>query len=135
MKSIAKKQDIITAWLQWHFLQMPKFLFKVWGNYFSYVTDFFSVPLLLKTLFSPWRRYQWSYPKNFDIQEFFLSFFSNIISRFLGAIVRTVLIIFGFLAQLMFILMGGIMLILWILFPLVILSGFLFILFFNSNGI
>src|SRR5271157_4347928 len=93
------EQNILIGWFVWQFYQMPKFLFGVWNNYFMFATNYFSLPLLLKTFFSPWRRYKWNYPKGFDVAEFFNTLISNTVSRILGAAMRIVLIIMGICLQ------------------------------------
>lgn len=128
MKISERKENIIILWFLWQFYEMPKFLFSVWRNYLLFGLDYFSIILLLKTLFSPWRKYNWVYPKEFDIKEFFNTFVSNIFSRILGAICRVVLIIIGALAQ-VFIFMAGIFIIfLWLLIPFIIIGCILFFL-------
>lgn len=122
----SQKRDIISLWFIWQFYEMPSFLFQVWKNYLMFATNYFSVPLLLKTFFSPWRRYNWRYPKGFDLQEFFNTLVSNTFSRFLGALMRTVLIIIGIFLQIFVFVAGIIVLALWMLMPILILMGFIF---------
>jgi hypothetical protein len=125
----AGKQDIFILWFLWQFFEMPKFLLGVWKNYFIFGSNLFSLPLLLKTLFSPWRRYRWQYPRGFDVGVFFETFISNLISRILGAVVRITLIIAGILFQIFVIFAGTIIFLGWITIPFIIIFGFLFILF------
>jgi len=124
---VSKKDDILISWILWQFFEMPKFLFSVWNNYFLFATNIFSIPLLLKTFFSPWRKYNWSYPKGFDIKEFFNTFISNTFSRIIGAIMRTALIVVGILFQIFVAITGSIIFLAWLLFPFVIVFGLLFI--------
>ncbi len=124
---LAERQNIFIIWFFWHFYEMPRFLFSVWNNYLKFGSNYFSVPLLLKTFFSPWRRYNWMYPKGFDIAEFFNTLVSNTFSRILGAICRIVLIIMGIIFQI-FIFMAGITVILfWLFMPAIIILGFLIV--------
>lgn len=120
------KINIFSLWLNWHFVEMPKFLISVWKNYLMFATNYFSVTLLLKTFFSPWRRYNWIYPKGFNIVEFFNTLVSNIFSRILGAMMRTALIIVGIIFQLFVIIVGGIIFLGWILMPFLIVLGLIF---------
>lgn len=123
---ISKKENIGTAWLRWHFYEVPQFLMSVWENYFDFGIYFFSIPLLIKTLFSPWRRYRWRYPRGFDIGGFLSALVSNMYSRFMGFLVRVVLIIFSLVVQ-AFILIGGVIVIfLWVFMPALMLSLLLF---------
>jgi len=121
------KQNIFTVWLLWHFYEMPKFLLLVWKNYILFALNYFSLTALLKSLFSPWRKYSWMYPKGFNVVEFFNTLVSNTVSRFLGAIMRIVLIAFGIVFQIFVIFAGLIIFLLWILIPFIAIAGFLFV--------
>jgi hypothetical protein len=121
------KQNIFIEWLVWHFYEMPKFLLQVWGNYILFALNYFSLPILLKTFFNPWRRYKWYYPKGFDIKEFFNTLISNTFSRILGVIMRIVLIVVGILFQIFVVVAGATIFVLWILMPFIIIFGILFV--------
>jgi len=129
MESV-EKQSIFILWFLWQFYEMPKFLFGVWNSYFIFASNLFSLPLLLKTLFSPWRKYNWAYPKTFDIGGFLSTLISNIVSRILGVMMRIVLIIVGILFQIFVAISGLVIFLGWLLIPFIIVFGFLFILFF-----
>ena len=120
------KQNIISSWISWHFYEKPKFLMQVWQNFISFGSNFFSIPLLLKTFFSPWHRYNWSYPKGFDIGGFLNTFISNVFSRFIGAICRFILIIAGILFQIFILVAGSIIIFVWVCLPVLLLAGLLF---------
>lgn len=125
-----KSQNTISLWVGWHFIEMPKFLLGVWKNYIFFASNYFSLALLLKSLFSPWRRYRWNYPKGFEVGEFLSTLISNIFSRFLGALIRVVLIIIGIVFQILVLLFGSVIFLLWILIPFIIIAGFLFVFFY-----
>lgn len=118
--------NIITSWFRWHFYERSRFLLEAWRNFILFSVNFFSTPLLLKTLFSPWRRYNWSYPRGFDFKEFFETLTSNFFSRFLGAICRLVLIIIGTIFQVFVVFTGAIIFLGWLFLPLLVLAGLLF---------
>jgi len=120
------KQNIFVAWLAWHFYEMPKFLLGVWKNYILFALNYFSLPVLLKSFFAPWRRYRWNYPKGFDVGEFLSTLISNVFSRFLGALMRIVLIIVGILFQVFAIFAGLIVFLLWVLIPFIAVAAILF---------
>jgi len=128
MEISEKRENIIIMWLWWHFYEMPKFLFSVWLNYILFGLDYFSIPLLSKTLFSPWRKYNWVYPRGFDIKEFFNTLISNTFSRVLGSMCRMVLIIIGALSQVFIFIAGIVFIVLWLLIPFIIISGLLLLL-------
>jgi hypothetical protein len=125
-----KRENIIVSWLVWEFYETPKFLLQVWNNYFVFTSNFFSLSILLRTFFSPWRRYHWKYPNIINIGEFLNTLVSNIFSRLLGALMRAVLIIIGIFSQLFVTLIGLIVFLGWFLVPIVIIFGLLFSIFF-----
>ena len=85
-----------------------------------------SKPNILKTFISPWRRYSYSYGKIFEVWKNIQVFVFNIMSRVIGAILRSILIIIGILVEILIIIVGAIMLIGWLLLPILLLAGFLF---------
>ena len=115
-----KRENIIKLWLVWHFYEMPKFLFMIWNNYVSFGLYYFSMPLLIKTLFSPWRRYNWAYPKGFNIGGYLSILISNLFSRIIGAICRLFLLIFGVAFLFLIIIFGALAILLWFLIPFII---------------
>ncbi len=123
----SEKDNIISSWFFWQFYEMPKFLLSVWNNYFMFALNFFSLPLLLKTFFSPWRRYRWKYPRALDFAEFFNTLISNAFSRILGAIMRIILILAGILLQLFVATAGLAVFICWLALPFIVAAGFLFV--------
>jgi hypothetical protein len=123
----SSKQNILSMWLFWQFYEMPKFLLQIWNNYFIFATNYFSLTLLLKTFFSPWRGYRWKYPRGLDLQEFFNTLISNTFSRILGALMRIVLIITGIFLQIFVAVFGLIVFMAWLLVPFIVIAGFLFV--------
>lgn len=128
MNSNKNQKGILAGWLVWHFYEMPRLLFLVWNNFISFGAEFFSVPILISTLFSPWRRYKWRYPRGFNIGGYFETFVSNMFSRIVGAVCRSVLVVVGLLAMVFIFVLGSIAILFWFLAPfiLVILVFFLF---------
>ena len=124
------RENIFITWFYWHFYEMPKFLLSVWKGYILFALNYFSLFLLLKSLFSPWRKYRWNYPKGFDVGEFFSTLISNSFSRVIGAIMRIVLIVVGIIFQIFVVFAGLIIFLLWILIPFIVIGGFLFVLFY-----
>ena len=116
-------QNILFAWISWHFYDVPKFILKTWRNYLAFNLNYFSVLQLLKTLFSPWRQYKWSYGRGLDIPRYFEAFFSNLIFRILGAIVRSVLVLIGLSIEIFIIFIGFIIFLGWFILPILLILG------------
>jgi len=119
-------ENILIQYLSWQFFDVPKKLIKVWKNFLLFNLNYFSILLLIKTLFAPWRRYKMSYGRGFDIGRYFEAFISNLIFRTLGAIVRIFLIIIGLFAEVFIILAGIIVFFGWLVLPIVLITGLIF---------
>lgn len=116
--------NIFILYLEWHFLDVPKDILRGWKNCLKFNLNYWSVPLLLKTFFAHWHRYSYSYGRGFDPKRYFEAFTFNMISRILGAVMRSFLIICGLLTEIFIILAGAIVFLLWLLLPLFLLGGF-----------
>ena len=119
-------QNIFLQYLVWQFWEMPGNILKAWGNFLKFGINYFSLPLLLRTFFSPWRQYKWSYGKGFDIGRYLEVFISNLISRTLGAVLRVFLIIIGILVEVFIIFAGMIIFFGWLILPALLIAGLIF---------
>lgn len=117
------RENIVLLWTHWYFFEMPKNIISGWRNFLWFGSNYFSIPLLLKTLFSPWRRYSWSYGRGFDIGRYFSVLASNLISRLLGAVMRIILIVIGIVFEILIFFFGLIILAGWFLLPLLLIMG------------
>lgn len=118
---------MVAQFLLWYFWEAPRNILKAWMNFLKFNIEYFSIPLLLKTFFAPWRRYAWAYPRAFDLMKYLEIAFSNLITRVLGMMMRTALIIVGILVELFIFLAGIVVLVGWVVLPillLVMLSAF-----------
>jgi len=112
--------------LIWYFRDVPAEILKGWRNFLLFNLNYFSLPLLLKTFFSHWRKYYSPYGRTFEIWKNIESLVFNLMSRIIGALLRTVFIILGILTEILTILAGAIVLVSWILLPVLLLTGFFF---------
>lgn len=117
---------LIFEYLSWHFFEMPKIILGAWKNYLKFGNYFFSITLLLKSLFSPWKRITWSYGKGFSPTRYFQVWFSNLFSRTVGLVLRSVLIVIGLAFEIIILILGGIFYIFWIFLPAIIISFLVF---------
>jgi len=119
-------QNIFFQYLSWQFLEVPGNILNAWRNFLKFNLNYFSISFLIKTLFSPWRRYRMSYGKGFDIGRYFAAIFSNLIFRLLGAIMRIILIIIGLLVEIFIIFAGVILFFGWLILPALLIAGLIF---------
>jgi hypothetical protein len=128
METAAKKQNILFQWIIFYFFEAPMGILKAWRNFLLFNLNYFSVPLLIKTLFSYWRNYRWAYPRGFDAPQYLEALFGNMISRILGSIMRIFLIVFGLIAELFLVIAAVITFVSWFILPalsvILIYNGF-----------
>lgn len=112
--------------LFWHYGEGLNIYIKKWLSYFDWIIHYFSLPLLIKTLFAPWKRLVIVDKKpGFDFKRFFETVTFNLISRIIGAIVRFTLFWVG-LVLFVVIFFGGISgLIIWMTLPFLGIPTFL----------
>lgn len=119
-------RNIISRYIEWYFFDVPKEILKGWRNFLIFNLQYYSIPLLLRTYFAYWRDYHWSYGRGFDFAVWAEAFFSNMISRVLGAIVRTFLIILGIFFEIITFIIGLIVFVSWLLLPFFLAAVFLY---------
>ena len=95
--------------------------FQAIFNIFIFLPHFFSVNTLIKTLFYPWKRLvSQKETLGFSFEEWLTRLSFNLISRFLGFVMRLFMLIFYFFTQVFYILLLPLIILLFILFtPLI----------------
>jgi hypothetical protein len=88
------------------------------GDTMIQTNDWFSIPLLLKTFFAPFRQISANETGN-DIGSRFRAWGDRAFSRAIGAVMRLFMIIFGILALVFVMVISAIRLVLWPIFPLI----------------
>ena len=93
------------------------------GATLANLMDFFSIDLLFKTLFSPFRQISAGSAKSASLDVKFRMFIDRLVSRFIGAIVRTFVIIAGILCIGVVAIINLAFIILWPALPLLPVAG------------
>lgn len=95
---------------------------KLVKNRLAYLADFFSINLLISTLFAPYRQISAGRvlgPINIRIR----AFFDRLLSRIIGACVRTFMIILGTLVMIFQIIFGIAEFFIWLILPIFPVAG------------
>jgi len=119
----------------WHYTGGLKDFFQIWKNYIYFFWNYFSIGLFSRTLFSPWRR---------DVSRvsarglhpilFLQSLLENIVTRFLGSIVKSLVIGLGLIFEMITLILGSFMLLIWLLVPLAFIVSLGEIIFLLNKG-
>jgi len=110
----------------WQFFDVPREILKAWKNFLWFNLNYFSIPILLKTYLSHWHKYHYPYGKIFEVWINIETFTFNMMSRIIGAILRTFLIILGMAIEILILIIGLIIFVGWFLLPIFLLVGFIF---------
>lgn len=112
---------IILRFWGWYYSGAVKSLIKIWRNFIIFVREYYSIPLLLKTLIVPWRRDITRRPRGLDIKKLFEALAFNLISRGIGFIIRSITVVIGLICLIGIIILGFVTLIIWLILPMVLL--------------
>lgn len=107
-------------YIRWHYTQGILDLIGVIRNFVWFFYNFFSISLLLKTLFQPFERLGERYKKGFDLGSWMETFVINTLMRLVGAIMRMFLILVGIALILLTLVVGLFFLLAWIFAPLLL---------------
>lgn len=83
----AKNRPIFLAVVFWWFVFKPKQLLYIYSKVIRKIRQFFSISLLLRTLFAPWKRDEINMD-NLSLQDRLRVLIMNLVSRLVGAVVR-----------------------------------------------
>ncbi len=113
---------ILPYYLRWHYSYAFIDLKNLIENFISFIYNFFSIHLLLGSLFSPWRRFSDGYGRQEPIFE---TLIFNTIMRVVGVFVRLFFVVLGCFSLVLIICISIIVFIVWSLLPFVIIYAFL----------
>jgi len=116
---------IVLIFWRWYYGQAVKDVLTAWRNYIIFSLQYFSIPLLLKTIITPWKRDITRKPRGLDFKKIFEYIAFNAISRGVGLIVRFFTIIAGIIFFLIVLVLGFLFFIIWLCLPLIILGLFI----------
>ncbi|MBU4284905.1 hypothetical protein KKF60_01715 [Patescibacteria group bacterium] len=117
---------IILVFWKWYYGEAMKNVLNAWRNFIIFALNYFSIPLLLKTLFAPWKRDITRKPRGLDIKKFLDYLAFNLISRGLGFLVRLVTILVGIVFLILVAVAGAIFFAFWLVLPLILLGLLIF---------
>ncbi len=118
---------LFSHYLIWHYSIGLADLFRIVGNFLWFIWNFFSIPLLFKTLFSPWKRLSEGKKKpGLHPDEFFGNLIVNSIMRLIGVFARLIMIVFGLVFCVLVFVSGILAIVVWLTLP--VLVPFLFLL-------
>ena len=120
------RRNIVFQYLEWYFVDRTRVVLIAWKNFLRFYLNYFSIPILFRTLFSPWKRISEAYGKKFDPGHYVEAFVMNVMSRTIGAIIRICFLFVGIFCQIIVFLSGLVFLIFWIIAPGLFFAGIIY---------
>lgn len=114
---------MIPSYLYWQYIAGPRWLIILIWNMQRVILRAFSVPVLIKTLFSAWHKDHLSYSSANSVYTIIQTMTLNAISRAIGFIVRSTVILIWVLCEIMYLFTASVIFILFILWPVISFSS------------
>ncbi|MFA6297087.1 MAG: hypothetical protein WC629_00835 [Candidatus Paceibacterota bacterium] len=116
--------SIIPDYFYWHYRYGGKDVQDFFKNIVWFLWNFFSVGLLMKTLFVPWQRLR-EYGRKGDLWSYVEAFIITTLMRIIGAGMRLIFITIGIIATSIVLVIGIVVSLVWFIIPLLMVGGFI----------
>jgi len=123
MSEAFEKNSAFFEYVRWHYGRGLKEYFGVAGNFLWFVAHFFSFKLLIKTLFSPWKRLGESYGNGLNLSRYAETFIVNTLMRAVGFFTRVIVLVLGLASYVLVLTLSFLGLLIWILAPAVVIGS------------
>jgi hypothetical protein len=111
---------IFPSYVRWHYSRGLRDSVRLWRTFLTFIYDFFSIPLLLANLFSPWQRMSDEHRKGESVGDMAFTLIFNVIMRAVGFVMRAIFIIAGIIGLVVGTVVGIVLLAAWIMLPVII---------------
>ncbi len=112
---------LIQSYFFWHYTHALQELLQNIKNFLKFLYHFFSIGILFKTFFAPWRSLGEPYPRGFKPVESISILLNNLSLRMIGIALRTTVILIGLLALFLSAVVSVAFFIIWLIAPALIL--------------
>ena len=112
---------LATKYLVWHYGEALTDWWRIVGNFIWFFFHMFSIDLLLRTLFSPFKRLQEERKKgSWKFENWGGAIIINVLMRLVGFSVRTMFIVVGLIFIIFTAMVGAIAFVFWLILPLIV---------------
>jgi len=117
---------IFPSYLAWHYGEAYRDIIRLWTNFLWFFGNFFSLTLLIKTFFAPWKRIKEGRGARFSLKNIAEAVVTNTVMRLVGALMRSAVILVGSIAVLAVFWLGILLIAVWTLLPLLLVLSFIY---------
>lgn len=114
--------SIVHHYLRWHYSRAFFEIFHVWLNLLWFIIHFFSIPQLMRSWFSPWKRMTEERGEKWSFEDLASYFIIGFLSRLIGFFLRTIIIVLGLLCLFLTVITGFTVYAFWIFAPFIIIG-------------
>lgn len=114
--------SIVHHYFLWHYTRAFLEIFHVWFNLIWFVVHFFSLPQLMRSWASPWKRMIEDRGEKWNLEDLAGYLIIGLLSRIICFIIRTIIIFIGLVCLLLTVLSGFAVYLFWILAPFIIIG-------------
>ena len=114
------RRIILADFALWYYVDMPRLLVRAGRGYLGRTYFAFSMPLLVRTIFAPWRRDRES-TQGLSLVQIVRVWIDNLLSRLIGAVIRAGTLLAGFCVLCVQGLGFGFIIFLWYGLPLLVI--------------
>jgi|SRR3989344_1779381 len=112
---------IFPSYFFWHYGEAFKDITRIWTNFIWFTFNFFSIPLLLPTFFSPWRRIREERVKGtLHLEDIAGVILTNTVMRLVGMFLRAIILLLGILFVFTVFWIGVCFYVVWIVLPVLV---------------
>ncbi|MCA9363291.1 hypothetical protein KC851_03145 [Candidatus Kaiserbacteria bacterium] len=113
--------SVMQNYLLWHYSRAWGEIFHVWFNFLWFTIHFFSIPQLARSWFAPWKRITEDRGDRWSFEDLAGYVIIGLLSRLVGFIIRTLVILIGLIALTLVIVGGAGFFVIWLTLPLSII--------------
>ncbi|PIR69553.1 MAG: hypothetical protein COU47_02250 [Candidatus Niyogibacteria bacterium CG10_big_fil_rev_8_21_14_0_10_46_36] len=113
------------SYVYWLYREGVGAFFRAWMNYHWFVYHFFSVPVLARTMFAPWRRMQEAGARGFDPEKIAERIIINSVLRITGFVIRFVFLLTAIASECALFVVGCILFLYFITSPVSVPATFI----------
>jgi hypothetical protein len=114
--------SVMNHYLLWHYSRAFWEIFHVWLNFLWFIVHFFSIPQLLGSWFSPWKRMVEDRGNRWDLEDLAGFVIIGFLSRVVGFIMRSIIIGIGLICLIITVVLGFSVYVFWLVAPFAIIG-------------
>ncbi len=111
---------LFAEFIKWYYHEAPIQIAEIWRNFLTFPFNIFGIRYHLATFFRPWHLVAVRFEDTSLIRKFLWNLSSRVVGSLLGAFMRGITIMIGFVSAFLVFFIGIFFLLLWLFLPLIL---------------